>query len=580
MTKAPKSGQGFRAVLAGLRHDLNFNYLLAPACLKAYADAQPGLARKVSITILQRSTSDDLSGIARDIASLRPNLAGFSCYLWNIEPVLHICRLLRIQAPEIKLILGGPEASPQAERLLLEHPEIDFVCVGEGEATFADLLSRLSSGGSPAGTAGLAWRKKGVPALEPARLPIADLDSIPSPLLLGLLPLTPGDNFILETSRGCPFKCAYCDWQNGQKTRYFSRERVISEAAFLLDRVPKVFVTLADSDIFMDLPRAKALISKLGPMLRGRNSLFTFLTYLPRLDNEALSLLDADQFQLGVGIQTVNGPALESVSRFFDRDRVEEAVSRMRRLAPRCRLALDLIYGLPGDDLSGFRRSLDWAISMEPELLSLQQALALPGADFGRHPEYYGITVEPGPPHRVTAAPTFPAVDIEAAGRLSVRVLALNEEKLFRWAAGRLKTLLGSGPLPIWEALCSCFEREVPEAGLGGLCASCASAPGDCGLPGAEWRRRLTLWNCLKLWRALEIASRGLLAENGLSREWPAFGRELRRRKLRLFLERALSGPGSAHCIRLLDHALNGTAGRFWQAFKLYIRRALQNGDA
>lgn len=569
-----------RAVLAGLRHNTAYGYTLAPAVLKAYAEARPSLKGRARVEVLQRTTADLPALVAADMAALAPDLAGFSCYIWNLEQVLAACRELRALRPGTRIVLGGPEAAPQAPALLARHPEVDYICLGEGEEVFAELLERLSAGDSPEGMAGLAWRGPGGPAAGPERPPIADLDSVPSPLLLGLLPVHDGDKFVIESSRGCPHRCAFCDWQNGRPVRVFSPERVLAEARYLLDRVPKFFVLFSDSDVFTDLPRAKRLLRRLGPMAAGRACRFTFQTYLPRVDDEAMRLLDAEQFLLGGGVESASAPALKAMARFFDRAALEASVARLRALAPRCRLELQLIYALPGDDLAGYRASLDWVLSLEPDLLSLQHALALPGADFGRRPGHYGLTVEPGPPHRVTAVSTFPAHDIATAGRLSFAVVALNEDKLFRWCAARLKVLTGLSSLRVWEELAAGVEEGAPSAGLAAAYAGADAYVRAFDLAGVRWYLALGLAANLALWRSLLRSSRAALSRAGRETAWPAFRREFTRRSLRLCAERLLSGPAVSPLIRRVDRLLGPRAGRPWQALKFAVRRALRQAPS
>lgn len=573
-TSGRAPGTVFRVALTGVRYAVNYSCTLAPAYLKAYADSRPDLAGKISIELLQRTTLDAPADIIRDILAGRPDLAGFSCYIWNMDRVLEICRLLRGHAPGLKIILGGPEASPQAERLLREAPYVDYICVGEGEAAFAELLNRLSSDSEPEGVAGLVWRKDGVPVIEAERLPIEDLDSIPSPLLLGLVPLTSGDRFVLETTRGCPFKCGFCDWQNGQKTRYFSIGRVLKEAAFLLENIPKFEVFVSDADLFRNLPRAKALLKELGPLVKGRWCRFSFQTWLPGLDEETFTLLDTEQFILAAGVESMNAPALKAMSRASTNQGVEQAIGRMRRLAPRCRLELQLIYGVPGDNLQGFRSSLDWALSKNPDMIFLPHALALPGADFGRRPGKFGLTVEPGPPHRILAAPGFPAGEIEAASCLAFRIGAFNDERCLHWLIDRLCGLGGAGPLALWEELLARIEEEVPSAALRESYES-ADAVGRAFFHACNnWRYLLPFNVWLRISGVLKRFAFIVFARSGRSADWPAFECEFRRRRLWLLLKKAQGQPLLLFWARRAD-ALCGRpklrVGRFWQSCKYAI---------
>ncbi|MBI2362327.1 MAG: radical SAM protein [Elusimicrobia bacterium] len=324
--------------------------------------------------------------------------------------------------------------------------------MGGAEEVFSGLREDLAAGRRP--EARVLGRGHGV---------TADLDSLPSPYAAGLLPHGPARHVCFEASRGCPFGCKYCDWQNKQKVRRFSLARAEGDMRLLLESVPEARVFVCDSDLFLDPARGTALVRAWRRAAEGRPCVWEVHTYLPRLDDEALRSLDSTQFTVCVGLQTANPRALKAVSRFFDAEAVRERTAAFRRLAPRARLNLQLIYGLPGDDPAGFESSLEFALALEPDTLMLFPALALPGSEMGRDPASFGLKVQTEPPYRVLETATFPAAALAEADRLAFAMFTLQRHpaaaRVLRRAGGldayrRFAASLAGTPLdlgPLYE---------------------------------------------------------------------------------------------------------------------------------
>ena len=186
------------------------NVPLAAAYLKLYAQ-RCGL-EGWQIEILPARLCNRLGdqALVAEILERRPQLVGFTCYLWNIQRTLWIAGQLKARAPcthgpEIRILLGGPEITAD-NRWVLEEPAIDLAIIGEGEQTFVELLSALHAGRSTTTMStwcpipGL-WRRGG--SLPPPRAALTDLDLISTPYIDGLLDAAEEQTMLLETSRGC-----------------------------------------------------------------------------------------------------------------------------------------------------------------------------------------------------------------------------------------------------------------------------------------------------------------------------------------------------------------------------------------
>lgn len=549
-------GRRLRAALVGLRFDPAYRALLAPAYLKAYADSRPAVRARWDVALLQRRTGDSLKALADELLPGRPDLVGLSAYVWNVDAVVRLARELKSRRPSLTVVVGGPEAGPQAPAFLRECPDADLVCVGEGEAAFADLLERLADGRGAAGTAGFVRRAPGGAASEPERPLIADLSTIPSPVLAGLVPAEDGDSLVLETTRGCPFRCKFCDWQNGQAPRHFPLERVLAEARWLLERLSHFFVFYADADPFLDPARGTALARGLDEASRGRTCRFNFQTYLPRVPEEALRLMNSERFSLAAGVESVNERALKTMSRFFDGPRVSEAVGRMRREAPRARLQMQLIYGLPDDDVGGFRNSLSWALAQEPDTLFIPHALALPGAEFGKRPADFGLEREAAAPHRVLSTGSWDAEDLSQASALALKVSALKSDRTVSGVLTRLAAATRGDPLEIWEAAAAALDREAPAFGLSAAIARAGAL--ERAFDSFPWRSASGLGERLEVLSALEAFVRRTVKHAGVPEAWEPLERLLRAQRARVLSERAMGGAAFR---RLLDTHVGARAG-------------------
>src|SRR5690606_12636704 len=154
---------------------LNAKYIhmsLALRYLKAFCRGE------FDVDIAEYTIKDPALSVATDLFRRRPDVVGFSCYIWNIEETIGVIRILRKVLPDVRIVLGGPEVSYDTAYWMERLPEVDFIVMGEGEETFRDLLREIAGAGKYHFVFGLAWRKNGEIILNPGR-PKLDLNDIP-----------------------------------------------------------------------------------------------------------------------------------------------------------------------------------------------------------------------------------------------------------------------------------------------------------------------------------------------------------------------------------------------------------------
>jgi hypothetical protein len=331
------------------------------------------------------------------------------------------------------------------------------VVVGEGEVTFVMAMAALRDGGPVAGIAGVATMDGGTVALTPRR-PVAILDTLPSPLLTGILDGTRYGGMLWQLARGCDFGCAYCCDTAGVKgTRRFSLDRVEAELRLLArSGVSQVFVL--DSTFNREADRAKRilrLIRKHAPHVH-----FHFEVRSELLDGEQANLFSSITCSLQIGLQSARTAVLASVGRGMNRDDFAAKIALLNDAG--AVFGFDLIYGLPGDTLAGFRESLDFALSLYPNHLDIFPLALLPGAPLAARAAGLGLQHLPEPPYTLVESPTFPAADLAEAARLAgVCDLFYSRGKAVAWFNG-LCRVLSLEPTELLEEFAAWLSREAP----------------------------------------------------------------------------------------------------------------------
>ena len=366
--------------------------------------------------------------ILRDLYEKKADVVGFSCYIWNISLVRRLARDLKQIRPDVRIWLGGPEVSYDAARTLVKLPEIDLIMKGEGEETFRRLLeidreaeisgapaqeageSRAAEGNAAGraafrrqeayrALAGIAWRdaegkvcETGMPALLP-------MDELP---FLYEDPET-SDRPILyyESSRGCPFSCSYCLSSIEKTVRFRSLSLVKRELSLLLSRrVPQV--KFVDRTFNCDAGRAAEIWRFLAKKDNGVTN-FHFEIAADLLDEEALALIGTLRpglIQLEIGVQTTHPRTLAEIRRKTDLAKLADRTARIRSYG-NTHQHLDLIAGLPYEDLECFRRSFNAVYAMRPHQLQLGFLKVLKGSYMEEKAEEYGLLYQSEPPYEV-----------------------------------------------------------------------------------------------------------------------------------------------------------------------------------
>jgi anaerobic magnesium-protoporphyrin IX monomethyl ester cyclase len=395
---------------------------LALPCLAAFCSDLPA----VTVTIREYTVNEPREHLLRLIMSERAGMVAFSCYIWNIRKILQIVSDIKKIAPKTLIVLGGPEVSFSVFELMNENPSVDFIIKGEGEATFRRLAEALTTQGAEAfpGSAleeieNLFFRDNGDISSGPPGRGYLPLDSIPSPFQTGQVDLDKPLTYY-ETSRGCPFSCAFCLSSVEGQVRSFSMERIRSDMLLLMRRqVPKI--KLVDRTFNYDIRRTHDIWRFI--LDHNQCSHFHFEIAADLLNDALIEMLrevPENTFRFEIGIQSASKDTLKQVNRSADLARIFYVVRRLRA-ETRVELHLDLVAGLPGEDYQDFLASLQAVADLHPHQIQVEPLKVLKGSpmrDIARREDY---SFSDSPPYTVLRNPWLSYEDIvriETIGRL------------------------------------------------------------------------------------------------------------------------------------------------------------------
>ncbi|MDD2338390.1 MAG: radical SAM protein [Geobacteraceae bacterium] len=377
---------------------------LALPCLKAATSGIKG----VRSIIREFTVNEHRTGILHEIIREEADVVAFSCYIWNVESVTRIAADVKKVSPETLLVAGGPEVSYCAEEFLRDNSAFDFVVCGEGEKSWQEFLAILAKkGASPVTTleipAGIAYRDKTDIVTARERETIKNLDTIPSPFVMDLVD-TSKPLVYYETSRGCPFSCAFCLSSRENGVRSFSMERIHSDILHLIQKEIQV-VKLVDRTFNYDAGRANRIWEFI--LAHNKSSTFHFEIAADLLTEENLRTLakvPSGMFRFEIGVQATGKETLSRVSRISDTDRL---LSNVKRLTEETGVTvhLDLIAGLPGENFSGFMDSLGRLFPVNPHHIQVEPLKILKGSPMTEIAvrEEYAFSVTP--PYTVLRTP-------------------------------------------------------------------------------------------------------------------------------------------------------------------------------
>jgi len=382
-----------RAVLLAVNASFSHTSLaagyLAAACLE----------RKMPLGVVESNINERAEVITARLLKEEPDILLCSVYIWNRRLIEDVCTRLRIMYPKLKIVWGGPEVGGSLEELFSRLPFLTYLCQGEGEEALPSLLQSLEAGEDPCGN--------GISSREHINRTVAMckcLDTLPDPYEKNAT-LSPHKLHYFESSRGCPYSCAYCLSARERGVRFMSLAIAKKRLKDLSGRVK--LIKFVDRTFNADPLRARELWQYLLDLPGDCRFHFEICAHL--LTEQDFALLEdprATRFQFEVGLQSTLPSALREINRPMNPAQVLEKVERLVA-QKRVEVHLDLIAGLPSEGLTDFLGSFNAAMAVKPQRLHLGFLKILPGTTLTvlREREDYGIL--PYAPYEVLRTPVM-----------------------------------------------------------------------------------------------------------------------------------------------------------------------------
>lgn len=436
---------------------INAKYIhsnLAIYCLRACAGEQ-----REQVELAEYTINHQKEDILADIYKRKPDVAAFSCYIWNRDYVLSLIRDLSLLCPEVPIWVGGPEVSYDAVQFLRDYPQVTGVMAGEGERSFRALAEYYvkKTEDSLGKIRGLTWRGENGDIYENSPAELMNLDEIP--FVYEKIEAFGHKIIYYESSRGCPFSCSYCLSSIDKSVRFRSLVRVYQELQFFLDaKVPQV--KFVDRTFNCNHRHAKAIWGYIAEHDNGITN-FHFEIAADLLDEEERKLLASMRpglVQLEIGVQSVNLLTIHEIDRVMSLSRLKQTVAQIQA-GKNVHQHLDLIAGLPYEDYESFVNSFNEVYRMRPQQLQLGFLKVLKGSKMHRKAKDYGIVYRQEPPYEVLCTRWISYEEIRKLKAVEEMVEVYYNSGQFENTIRHLEQSFPH-PFAMYEALAGYYEKE------------------------------------------------------------------------------------------------------------------------
>jgi radical SAM superfamily enzyme YgiQ (UPF0313 family) len=324
--------------------------------------------------------------IVEALLAVEPEVIGLGVYIWNAALALEVVELLKRVAPEVKVVLGGPEVSYETDAQPIAQAA-DYVVTGEADLAFGELCSLLLSG-TPPGDKIIAAP---LPELSKLRLPYTFYSEADMAHRI----------IYVEASRGCPFTCEFCLSSLDIPVRQFPLDSFLAALEQMLGRGVRQF-KFVDRTFNLNLASSRTILEFF--LSRWKPGLFLHFEMvpdrLPEALRELISGFPPGALQFEVGIQTFNPEVAGRIRRRQNYERLEDNF-RFLRGQTGVHLHADLIAGLPGESLESFASGFDRLMALGPQEIQVGILKRLRGTPIGRHDTEWEMVYSPFPPYEI-----------------------------------------------------------------------------------------------------------------------------------------------------------------------------------
>lgn len=324
--------------------------------------------------------------IVEQILESKPDIVGFGVYIWNIVETTDVVNLLKVIAPEIKIILGGPEVSYETEKQAIVGCA-DYVLTGPADVSFYQLCKDIINETPPEKK---ILNSKPVP-LEEIALPYQYYtdDDLKHRLLY------------VEASRGCPFKCEFCLSSLDKKSTPFELTLFLEQMEILYQRGARNFKFIDRTFNLNINTTIKIMQFFLDRMTDDLYLHFEVVPdHLPRKLKELLTQFPEGSLQFEIGIQTFNTEVQANISRKQNNAKSKDNLIWLKDNT-NAHIHADLIFGLPGETFDTFKDSFNQLYHCRPHEIQMGILKRLKGSPIIRHTEAFDLRFNPLPPFNI-----------------------------------------------------------------------------------------------------------------------------------------------------------------------------------
>jgi radical SAM superfamily enzyme YgiQ (UPF0313 family) len=380
-----------------------------------------------------------IESMVERILARAPRIVGVGVYIWNVDEATRLVAQLKCVAPGIRVVLGGPEVSHETAQQRI-CALADHVITGAGDLAFAQLCRQLLEGPRPLQKV----VHGGAPDPESLTLPYALYDARDL-----------RERFLyVEASRGCPFRCEFCLSSLDRTAEAFDLDRFLEAMAALHARGARVF-RFVDRTFNLKIATSLRILEFFLERLDANPSDPVFAHFelvpdhLPEPLREAIRRFPEGTLQFEIGIQTWNPEVQVRISRRQDNAKAEANIAWLLQ-ETHAHLHVDLIAGLPGEDLASFGAGFDRLRALAPHEIQVGILKRLRGAPIARHTEAFGLRFNPDAPYNVLATDQIPFEDMQRIARFARYWDLFANSGRFRRS---LPILLGEHPFQRFMAL-------------------------------------------------------------------------------------------------------------------------------
>jgi len=382
---------------------------------------------KQEAKIIEFVINSSIEDAVEKVLHEQPRIVGIGAYIWNAQEVSVFMDLMKKVAPDILIIVGGPEASYLPHRV--DFSKADYIVQGEGDIAFYELCRALLDGHPPV--------KKIIKA------PIVDMSQIE-------LPYKYYNNIdvmhryaYVEASRGCPYHCEFCLSSLDKKVRHIDSQRFLNEIEILWNRGVRNFKFI-DRTFNLRIETANKLMDF---FLSKEETYFVHFEvipdHFPKSLRERIVKFPPASLQLEVGIQTLNPEISKNINRKLNIEKIRENL-RFLDQETSAHLHVDLIVGLPGENLEGFGENIDRLYQMTTCEIQIGILKKLSGTTLNRHDREYGMVYSDIPPYDILKNDLIPYHEMQEMKRfarfwdLVYNSGNFNHSVIYLWEDGRV----------------------------------------------------------------------------------------------------------------------------------------------